>query len=273
LSARYTRFSSSFNGDLSYFPSIKSSFNIIGRYETTRYKKNIDLENASFSDIEARGWFTGLSYEFNTFDSKYFTSSGLRIKLMSEINLGTHEIYWVEPDTVAANPGVPESFDIDVDPFVQTSFLIESYSKLSKKWVVSNTLFSVVSSQPGREMIHTYLVGGIYPSDPNQIPFWGFPENSLFLNNGLLYALGFRYEALRNLFFGVKVNGVFQAYSIVDVMDPSEGESYIGNYNNYYLGAGVEVSYRSALGPIGIGIGMNDVQSGLWSHIRIGFKF
>ena len=273
LSARYTRFLASFNGKLSYFPNIKSSFNILGRYETTRYKKSIDLENASFSSIEARGWFTGLSYELNTFDNKYFTYKGLRVKLMSEVNLASQEIYWLEPDTVFANPGFPESYDLYIEPFIQTSFLIESYTKLSKKWIVSNNLFSVVSSKPNGEVIHTYLVGGIYPGDPNQIPFWGLPENTVFLNNGLVYGLGFRYEAMRNLFFGIKLNGMFQADDIADVLDPNEDVSYIGNYNNYYLGAGVEVSYRSVLGPIGFGIGINDVYLDVWSHLRIGFKF
>ncbi len=275
LVANYTRYMNNISGDISLFPSINSSINLLGRYEVTNYKKKIDPENPDISNIKSKSWFAGLSFELNTFDQKYFTNNGVHFRFLVESSLDGKEEYYIEPDTVAANPNIDDFYSLQTDPFLQFSLLFDSYKSLSKKWVMSNEVFTVVSSEPDVEFIHTYLVGGMYPSDPNQIPFLGLPENTIFMNNGFIYRLGFRYEFYKNLYLSAKINGLFYAEDIRDIINdlPAGENSYIGNPENYILGAGVELAYQSILGPVSVGITANDSYSGVWTHIRIGFNF
>jgi len=275
LSARYTRYLSYVKMKLSYFPGINSSINIFGRYEVLNFKKKISPEMPEFTDIKNLGWFTGFSYVVNTFDDKYFTSNGINLEAMVESNFGSVQKYYVEPDSVAANPGSDDKISIDVNTFVQASLQFDVYKSLSKKWVMSNETFFVASTLPHMELVNTYLLGGMYASDPRQRVFWGLPENTIFMNNGAMYKLGFRYQIINNLFVATKINALFDAENITLLFDKSSGgeNSYIGNFDNYILGLGLEFSYRSPLGPINIGMSMNDVYSGIWSHIRIGFNF
>ncbi len=275
LDSRYTRYLTFFNGKVSYYPGINSSVNLFGRFEALSFKKQISPEFPEFSKIKSTGWFLGTSYEVNTFDEKYFASQGIHLKLSAETNFATVQSYVIESDTVLAHPGLDDQIDVDVDMFLQASFQIEGYKKLSKKWVMHNEFYSIISSLPGMELVNSTLVGGMYASDPGQMPFWGLPENTVFMTNGVMYRLGFRYQLINNLFFAAKVNGIFFAEDITNIFDttPDGDPSYIGNLDNYIIGAGVEMSYRSPIGPISVGVSANDEFSGLWSHIRIGFVF
>ena len=275
LNSHYTRSLSFLNTKFSFFPGINSSVSIFGRYEGVNFKKIISPDFPFFSNVKNTGWFTGFSYEVNTFDDKYFTSSGVRIAAIAESNFSTVQSYVIDPDTLAANPGMDSKIDIDIETFIQMSIQMDVYQKITKKWVLSNELFAVASTAPDMELINSNLFGGMYPSDPNQFTFWGLPENSIFMNNGAMYRLGFRFEPLSNLFLTAKINGLFVADDITRLFDQTiDGESsYIGNYDNYVVGGGGEVSYRSPIGPVSLGVSANDAYGGIWSHIRIGFNF
>lgn len=275
LNSRYTRYLSYAKMKLSFFPGISSSVNIYSRYEVLNFKKKISPELPDFTDIKTLGWFAGFSYILNTYDNKYFTSKGINIESKVEANFGSVQKYYFDPDTVAANPGMDDKISMGIESFIQGSVQMGAYKTLSKKWVMSNEAFVVASSLPYMELVNTHYFGGMYASDPRQEVFWGLPENTIFMNNGAMYRLGFRYQIINNLFVAAKVNALFYAEDITLLFDPtSDGESsYIGNFANYILGAGGEVSYRSPLGPISIGMSANDLYGGVWSHIRIGFNF
>jgi NTE family protein len=275
LTARYTRYLSNVNGDISYFPSINMKFSLFGRYEVSNYKRSIDAENTIINNIKAKSWFSGIVWESNTLDAKYFSERGIRIKVMGVVNADSKEEYVMDPDSVAVTPGLDPSYTYDFVSFLQTTLDLEAYSHLAKRWVLSNELFAIISTEPFGELIHTYMVGGMFPSDPNQMAFWGLPENSIFMNNGWIYRLGIRYMIVKNLFVTTKINGLFYAEDLSDIFnsDPTGDLSYIGNPDNYLLGIGLEAAYKSPIGPIGAGFAINSVFSGVWTHIRIGFVF
>ena len=273
LSARYTRYISNFKADFTYFPSISSSLSLKGRYETTNFKKGIDPGSPYISSINVRGWFLGIEFNHNTFDSKYFTSKGSRLKLLAEVNLDTREQYSIEPDTIATNPSLDNEFSYSSESFVQFSFIFDNYQKLTRKWVMSNEFFMVASSVSDMEIVHTYLVGGMFPGDPNQLAFYGLPENTVFMNNGMVYRLGFCYEVINKLFISAKISGLFHADDIFELFNESKEYSYFGNPDNYLMGVGLNLSYSSPIGPISVGAAINDNYGGIWSHIRIGFNF
>jgi NTE family protein len=275
LMARYTRYLSNVRGEFSYFPSINTSISLHGRYEVANYKRAIDAENGIIDNIKAKSWFTGLAWESNTLDAKYFTETGIRLKVLGQVNFDSKEEYVINPDSLATNPALEPSYTYDFVSFLQASLELETYTRFSAHWVLSNEFFTVISSEAYGELIHTYMVGGMFPSDPNQMAFWGLPENSIFMNNGWIYRLGIRYKIVKNLFVTTKINGLFYAEDLSDLLnsDPSGDLSYIGNPDNYLLGVGLEASYKSPLGPIGAGFAVNSAFSGVWTHIRIGFVF
>jgi len=273
LTAKYTRWVNNISGDISYFPTINSSVNIMGRYEKLNYKKDIDIDFAEMTNLKSSSWVVGLSYELNTYDSKYFTSDGMHLKALAEIAADNEERIYL--DTTASDGSDKWNAVItqSVASFLQLSLDFGAYKSLSKSWVMSNELFGVATSLSDVELVQSYLVGGMFPGDPYQVAFWGLPENTNFMNNGLMYRLGFRYEFYDNLFAIAKINGMFLAEDIHGILNSDDEYSYIGNYDNYALGAGLEISYRSLIGPISVGISINDLYSGFWSHIRIGFNF
>jgi NTE family protein len=275
LIANYTRWMNNISGDFSFYPSINSSINLLARYETVNYKKDIDVENAEITNLKSSSWFMGLSFEINTFDTKYFTSDGIRLKVLAEANADSKEEFFIDTSKVDNSNDWDVSYSTPIASFIQLSLSFDAYKSLSEKWVLSSELFSIATSLPYVELVQSYLVGGMFPGDPNQIPFWGLPENSVFMNNGIVFRLGFRYEFYKNLFIQAKINGMFVADDISDILDDSpNGEfSYIGNLDNYTLGTGLEISYNSLIGPISVGAAFNDLYGGVWSHVRIGFKF
>ena len=275
LIANYSRWMNNISGDFSFFPGINSSINLLARYETVNYKKDIDIENVEITNIKSSSWFMGLSFEANTFDSKYFTSDGVRLKVLAEANADSKQMFYIDTSKVEDASEWDVSYSSPVASFIQLSLSFDTYKSLSKKWVLSNELFTIATSLPSVELVQSYLVGGMFPGDPNQISFWGLPENTVFMNNGIVYKLGFRFEFYKNLFIQAKINGMFVAEDVAYILEDSpEGEySYIGNPDNYTLGTGLEISYRSLIGPISVGASINDLYSGVWSHIRIGFNF
>lgn len=275
LESKYTRHLRYSKIKLSYFPGISSSFNLYGRYEVLNFKKKIAPDLPEITDIRTLGWFTGFSYIYNTFDKKYFTSSGLNIEANVEANFGTVQKLFINKDTVAANPGMLDVLSIDIESFIQASLQFDAYKKLNKKWVMSNEAFLIASSLKNMELVSTYYFGGMYASDPRQREFWGLPENTIFMNNGAMYRLGFRYHLVNNLFVAAKINALFSAEDITLIFDATNKGvgSYLGDFANYIIGYGAEVSYRSPIGPISLGISLNDSYSALWTHFRLGFNF
>ena len=273
LLARYTRYLSNIKGDFSFFPGINSAFTLGLRYQMSNYKKSIDADNYLINNIKSTTWVTSFFYELNTLSSKYYPHRGMHVKLMGEFNLNNEEKYVINPDSVAVNPIYDDEYRFPLDPFLQISLDFASYTPLNKKWVISSEAFAVISSMSGAELINTYLVGGMFPSDPNQRAFYGISENALFMNNGFIYRLGARYELVKNLFFSLKANALFMADDLADLFDPDENYSYIGSSENYIFGVGTAVSYRSPIGPVSIGLTYGSLSSNLWSHISIGFVF
>lgn len=273
LLARYTRYLSNVKGDFSFFPGINSVFTLGARYQTSNYKKAIDADNYLIDNLKSSTWMATFFYEVNTLSSKYFAHKGMHMRLMGELNFSSQEIYVINPDSVAANPSYENEYRFPVDPFLQLSMDLTSYNPLSKKWVLSNEAFAVVSSMEGGELISTYMVGGMFPSDPNQRPFYGISENALFMNNGFIYRFGVRFEFVKNLFVSLKANALFIADDILGLFDPDDEYSYIGNPENYAFGMGSAVSYRSPIGPISVGVAYGSMSSTFWTHISIGYVF
>ena len=151
----------------------------------------------------------------------------------------------------------------------------DNFHNIGNKLVVSNEFFSVVSSKSGGEMINGFLVGGINSTDPYQIRFWGLPENNVFMTNGLIYRIGLRYEFLKHFFITAKLNGMGDFYDVTKLLENTESteDSYLFNWDNYTVGTGLELSYKSIVGPVSIGVTFNDKYEGIWSHIRFGFVF
>ena len=275
LSAQYVRYKSYVKGDLSFFPNIYSSLSISARFESNNYKKQIDNENPYYSNIKSRSWFANFEYQINTLDAKYFSSKGMYLRFRTEVNMNSEEDYYLNKDTLLIYPGFENPFNISILPYLQSSLDINLYQKLANRWVLSHEFFTVLSTNNTSILLNSFLIGGVNTSDPNQLPFWGLYENSDFVNNGSYYRIGLRYRFLKNIFLTTKFNGLFVADDIKDIFNskPSGEDSYIGNWNNYILGWGLELSYRSLLGPISVTVTKNDRYEGVWSHVRVGFVF
>jgi len=268
-SSHFHRWSSEYH----YFANNHSDFSIGLKHERMYYTKIIDLSTFSYSKIVNINSYINLTYQRNTLNQKYFASKGSYLKMNTEFFLLNYTKYYLPQDTIDKYPNNPKYETDSLDFSLKASLHYNNYLPLGKKMVLTNEFDAFV----GLGYVYSTWVGGVNPDEDYQLPFWGMSENSRMEGNGWIYRIGLRYNLFGKLYLSGKINGGFFADDVLDIFSNPDDEygqySSAFNHENYIIGGGLKLSYKSVIGPVSLTVAKSSESEAYWWHLLIGYSF
>ncbi len=267
IESQYNRSFNSFDFEYNYSLKLNSLIKGILSYQNFDYNIVTGYEYGDFVKYKLNTKIAGLVYHYNSFDKKYFPKKGMEFKLAGLFNFEPKKkLYYHETDTVFQGEENPVT-ELDSN-YLQLKLIWRKYNTVYKKLTIINSadMFAVLNKSDYQ--LNSFLVGGVLNQKSfYNLPFYGMPTNYGFANNGLIYRLGVRYEFIPDLYFGIIANGMFETntldYLFADISD----------YNNYYFGGGLSISYDSPIGPMMIVMSKNTSINKFWTYFSIGYSF
>ncbi len=245
--------------------------------ERNMYRKIIDIDNLQYSKIKSVDNNLRLGFSRNMFDKKYFTQKGSKLDINVKYLWNNYDLYYIEPQYLYDNPSMNENSYDSSGTILRISLNYTKFSQLFSQLVLENHFDFLASFNSDYASLNAPLVGGINVDPSYQYAFWGLPENYDMFYNGWIYRIGLRYNFYDNLFFSAKANLMFVAQDITKVfdtsLDPTALNSFIGYYDNYLFGIGLQLSYESMIGPVSVTVSKGSDYSIFWWSVRIGYNF
>jgi NTE family protein len=245
-------------------------------YETASLKPKIAPNELRIIDkLKFNANSFELLVDFNNLDDRYFpkhgNNLGARIKYSTNSSLTIH---LNQIDTIPKS----EFKETDYGSF-SNSFFQKSVISVGNKvtFGMQNTLnFNLMdrdqSAVVSTGFINDSYIGGFRKIAPNDMPFWGAQPLRYYAENVFFNELMFQLEFKRNLFFQV-----LSQYYLANPMGfifstVKEGRYDLGG-DNYIIGVGASLAYRSPMGPISISIAKGNSGTELMYNFNLGFYF
>ena len=201
----------------------------------TGYKYKISSYNNIFSyaedDIENATYTRNslfLSYYYNSLDDKQFSSTGNYLKAV--LNFNFHPSFEAEFEN-------SENKNFVYPDYLSFVLKWKYYISFNNQWTIENKAcieYSGLDNQPF--VVKSKTMGGMFPDNDFQSPFWGLPDNYLITANKFVVSSGIRYRFQNNIYFKTIVN-----FGITDDW-------------KYHYGAGIAAIINTPIGPVNAGI-------------------
>jgi NTE family protein len=260
-----------------HYLNLKSEYYLGVAKRRIAYHKNIDIDNLYFKDILSLSNNFIVGFKRNTLDKKYFSDRGSELVVGGSLYWRNYNIYYYEPDSLVFNPELPSSVTDTNKSIIRFRLGYNVFSKISSKLVLENNFNILASLNADYNTLNSHWVGGVNVDDRYQYAFWGLPENYDLFNNGWIYRIGLRYNFYDKLYISAKANLMFSAVDITKIFDSSNDQdaidSYVGYYDNYLFGSGLQLSYESMIGPVSVTVTKASNSSKYWWHVLFGYRF
>lgn len=259
--------------DYHYFANNHSDFSIGIKHERIYYTKIIDLSTFAYPKIVNINSYVNINYKRNTLKQKYFTTRGSYLNFNTQLFLLNYTKYYLPQDTIDKYPELPEFETDSLDIALKVTFSYKKFIPISKKLVLINEFDAFV----GLGYVYSLWIGGVNPDEDYQLPFWGMSENARMEGNGWIYRIGLRYNLFGKVYLSGKINGGFFAEDVMDLLSSPEDEygqySSVFNHENYVIGGGLKLSYKSVIGPVSVTVAKSSESDAYWWHLLIGYSF
>ncbi|MEN2282447.1 patatin-like phospholipase family protein [Algoriphagus sp. SE2] len=266
--------------------SLKQSFSLGGFYlnNKSRYRfKNQfsdDLKNVSQSSLGIRFRYYRNSRNDRNYPTKgaeglfetvFHIQNGIRINLKS----GSDTLY-VDSDGVTI-PFPKETLDLLTDILTPDSYLtiLGKYSKflpISPKFQFKPEVAGAltITNQTEGKAYYEFLVGGYQNIRFIDSHFWGLNYGEVQTSNYLKAGIDAQIIPIKNVYIRAGVNflGFSDSFSIND-------EDLFSKIfqDGKYTGFGADISYKSIIGPITVGVSSNNKDHKLRSYFSLGLSF
>lgn len=242
------------------------------RFDGNIHRLKPEILSASLSDldkIKEESISASAFWTVNTLNDPIIPSAGLNFNLSFGYNFNNS----LRQESIGENPLLPATFDslISVTPHAELSMSLKYFLPLSKKWSLftDNQLKYIATNQTSLDT-RTGL-GGFFVNHPNTTPFWGASFYQFQQFSFALVRLGIQYEPVNNLYFMAGIN-----YANSEYPKAWFDEDFVANTfdnDNHIWGAGAQLMYNSAFGPIGVALGRLIGNNQWVPGINIGFWY
>ncbi len=266
--------------------SLKQFFAIGGvyQYNKSRYRFNNtfsdDLKNASQSTLGLRfRYYRNSQNDRNyatsgaegLFETVFHVSNGLGINLKSG------------SDTLFVNvDGIEVPFPSDAlnlltnvlnpDPYLTVIGRYSKYLPISPRFQFKPEVAGAITftDQQEGKVYQEFLVGGYQNIRFTDMHFWGLNYGEIQTSNYIKAGLEAQIIPIKNIYIRAGVNylGFSDSFSISD-------EDFLNKIfqDGNYTGFGADISYKSILGPITVGVSSNNKDHQLRSYFSLGLSF
>lgn len=217
------------------------------RYEYFDYKSALYNTDYISKDVKSDGLFSYYaSAHYETFDKKYYPDKGLSLKV--EYSLYTDNMVNYK----------------DHAPFSAISLDFQPAIKLTRRVYLMPAVYGRVLI--GKDIPFPYLncmggeVAGRYMSQ--QLPFYGIHNLQLFDNSLLVGRITLRYRLWSKHYVSLSGNYAKQENNFFDILSGTD-----------IWGGGLNYSYNSIIGPIGLTFDLSNWDKKLGVYFNLGFYF
>ena len=217
------------------------------RYEYFDYKSALYNTDYISKDVKSDGLFSYYaSAHYETYDKKYYPDKGISLKV--DYSLYTDNMVNYR----------------DHAPFSAISLDFQPAIKLTRRVYLMPAVYGRVLI--GKDVPFPYLncmggeVAGRYMSQ--QLPFYGIHNLQLFDNSLLVARMTLRYRLWSKHYVSLSGNYAKQENNFFDIL----------NGTNIW-GGGLNYSYNSIIGPIGVTFDLSDWDKKLGVYFNLGFYF
>ncbi|TDW97300.1 patatin-like phospholipase family protein [Dinghuibacter silviterrae] len=210
----------------------------------------------------ADNFFTSYPYfQVNTLDRWNYPRSG------SKVNAEYDLTYGQSPDFEITDNGVRVNTDsLNKNAADYTRFLLDAtqYISLHRKSTLFWQTQTAVNFRYQVNRVNDFMVGGLTPQFHNQVTFAGYDEGMVYTSSISSLLLGFRYEALPQIYLTARENvGV---YNYLNVKDQLVSPSFLS-------GSSLSAGYDSPIGPIEFSLMYGDQSRKVLGYVNLGINF
>ncbi|MBN2173043.1 MAG: hypothetical protein JW731_02845, partial [Bacteroidales bacterium] len=255
--------------------------------QKSKFKKIVPegIKNGAFNFARA-----DLIFQINTFNDRNYPISGRELKMGGNIyfaneykiryDKGIDTIYFpLSGDENISLPLSENQFnDLIVKPFTPETYVLAFFSyieyfELAKRFqILPLVSLGVTLSKQEEAIFNNYRIGGYQRVRFSDNPFIGLNYTEVDYENFLITGLYFQNILLKNIYLMYSANLLLpQEHIPLDDLDSFNFSEMFEN--NSLLGYGLELTYKSFLGPISFGLNRNTRDPYFRYYLSIGYSF
>lgn len=210
------------------------------------------------------GFETFLMWRYHSLNRNSFPLSGR--KFSAQASVFHNQTPSIEAITYEGNEISLSDLDIEIETFVQTSLIWESYFPLNDRFTQITRLQAGYNFNYTQGFLNSFNVGGTSFILDKQFTFSGLSEYGVITSSLMSGAFGMQYNIGSSVFASALVNAGMYDFTL----DELEKVTYS---DNVLLGAGLSLGYLSLLGPIEITFSYSPQTNKIIGYLNLGWSF
>jgi NTE family protein len=271
--------------------SLRHSFYVGGEYRllSQKFKFN-NITPEGLKNGEFNIGIINLNYQSNTMNDRNYPTSGKELAMLVQFNFSSR--YKVKYDKNVDTVYFPIDFygttielpvsEEDFNELIVKPFTPDEYGTISlryRQFIHINPLFQIIpvastgitlSNSPASSLFYNYRIGGFQRVKFADVPFVGLNIYEVDYDNFLIGGLFFQNIILKNFYLKYGANLLFHHDHVpLNELESLSSDQFL---DSPLLGYGTELTYKSFLGPVNMGLSNNTQDGRFRFYFSIGFS-
>jgi NTE family protein len=268
--------------------SLNETFVLGSFYEFDKSNSEFDVQLPEGIDNAFRNFFgIRAAYSRNSLNDRNYPTKGtesivdLRYLFANDysvkLNNGVDTLFLNSDEGIVGIPAqdIPDFVKLlTPNGYISFYFKVRKYFQLNQKiQVIPNFATGLtISDQVEGPVFDNFVLGGIQRVRINDTGVWGLNYREFFKPNFAKVGIDLQYIPINNIYVRTGIN----ALGVSDYIPISSNTSTVFDEflsSSGIIGYGIDLTYKSLLGPIVLGVGGNNADKSVRFHFGIGFSF
>ncbi|MHC1777632.1 MAG: patatin-like phospholipase family protein [Lentimicrobium sp.] len=227
-----------------------------------------DIEPKLLTEEMIEGTNTGIetffAWRYHSLNRNSFPLSGRKFSIQASVFHNQNPS--INAITYEGNEISLSDLDIDIETFLQTSFIWESYFPVNDRLTQITRLQAGYNFNYTQGFLNNFNVGGTSFILDKQFTFSGLSEYGVITSSLISGAVGMQYAIGSSVFASAIVNAGMYDFAVDEL-------GKITYSDNALLGAGLSLGYLSLLGPIEITFSYSPQTDKIIGYLNLGWSF
>jgi len=203
-------------------------------------------------------------WKINSLDKHAFPRTGQLVSIDAAYFIGqSSSLSFYKPDGEVTSD-LSEA-GIELSDFLQTSIRWESNIFINDKLTAFSQFQSGFNFFYDQDILNMFNMGGTNNILDNQITFAGLSKYDVNSNSIIAGGLGLRYNVWEDLYLTPIVNAALYDFEFSEIG--------LISMDNFVFGAGIDLGYDTAIGPIEITISYSPQKENVLAYLNLGWSF
>jgi len=274
-----------FLGGILLTQSLKNSFMAGVKYKTGKEKlKFWNNFPEGINNMRINQFIGEMTYDYNTLNDRNYPTGGTEVAVFADVYFNSYYSINFDDgvDTIYIND--PDLGDVpltekDFNEYIVNPLIPNSYARFQFKYyeyirvrpsfqIIPTAQLGMTMSDVDEGLFDNFRIGGIQMVHADDVPFMGLNYSEISDENFLSAGLFLQNIFFRNIFLKYGINYLLH-HEYVPLSDFSQFDF---NSDNNLFGFGLELTYKSILGPVSVGLSSNSTDKKARWYISIGYS-